>query len=300
MLENISDLRLFIEVARHRQISSAGKALDMSPAVASKRLQRLETSLGQRLFNRTTRQISLTEDGRRVYEQVINILEEIDDLGIQAETVSAETLKGRIRLTSPISFGLKYVVPCLAEFLRTYPLVKIDVILDDMRFDLLQKSIDLAITIVPLHASNFIVRKLATNKKILVAGKTYVQQYGQPDTIEQLEKHDALILGNYRRWTLININTRKQTTILMRGNFRSNSGEATVAAAKAGLGICIKSLWDVADDLKTGDLVHILPDYLLFDDVDINIVFPTNKHLPLRNRMLLEFLVRELSGLIPA
>jgi DNA-binding transcriptional LysR family regulator len=87
---------------------------------------------------------------------------------------------------------------------------------------------------------------------------------------------------------------------MMRGNFRSNRGEATVAAAKAGLGICIKSLWDGADDLKTGDVVHILPNYILFDDVDINIVFPTNKHLPLRNRMLLEFLVKELSGLIPA
>lgn len=300
MLENISDLRLFVEVARHLHISRAGRALNLSPAVASKRLQRLEESLGLTLVNRTTRQISLTEDGRQVYERALSILENIDELGIRPESVSAETLKGRIHLSSPASFGRKYVAPCVAEFLQSYPLVRIELILDDMRFDLLRDGIDLAIAIAPLRASNFMTRKIATNTKILIAGKAYVQQHGQPDTIENLHEHNALILGNYQRWTLVNRRTRQETTVAMKSNFRSNSGEATVAAAKAGLGICIKSYWDVVDDLKSGDLVHILPDYLLFEDVNINLVFPSNKHLPLRTRMLLDFLTRELHRTIPA
>ena len=294
MIENISDLRLFVEIVRNDHISVAGKVLNLSPAVASKRLQRLEEALGMRLVNRTTRQISLTEDGQKVYERTLGILEEIDELGIGPETVSAKTLKGRIRMTSPVSFGRKYVAPCLARFLQSYPLIRVELLLDDMRADLLQKGIDLAVTIVPLHASNFVVRKITENKKILVAGKSYVRDYGQPATVQEMQNHNTLILGNYSRWSFINIKTQKENVITVKSNFRSNSGEATVAAARAGLGICIKSCWDVAEDIETGDLVHILPDYVLFSDVDINIIFPSKKHLPFRTRALLDFLVAEL------
>lgn len=294
MIENISDLRLFIEIVRSSNISAAGKVLGLSPAVASKRLQRLEEALSMQLINRTTRQISLTEDGRIVYERSLSIIEEIDELGVSSETLSAKALKGRVRIVSPVSFGRKYVASCIADFLKLYPYVQVELLFDDMDTNLLQKGIDLAITIAPIHSLNFIVRKISDNKKILVAGKYYVKKYGQPSTIKDVPNHNALILGRYTSWTFLDKRNRKKETIAVKSNFCSNSGEATVVAAKAGLGICIKSYWDVIDDINNGELIHILPEYELFSDVDINIVFPSKKYLPLRIRTLVEFLVTEL------
>jgi len=290
MLENLSDLRLFVEIARLSSISAAGKKLHLSPAVASKRLQRLEENLGLLLVNRTTRQVSLTEEGQSTFNKALIILDAVDELGINGTNISAKTVKGRIRLTSPASFGRKIVAPCLSEFLGQYPLVKIELILDDMKTDLLKEGIDLAITIAPLNESNFIVRKVAENKKILVAGKSYIAQYGKPADFQDLKNHNALILGNYVKWSFINTRTRQEERIAVRSNFSSNSGEATVAASKEGLGICIKSFWDVRDDLKNGTLVHILPEYEHARKIDINILFPSKKFLPVRTRRLLDFL----------
>ncbi len=291
MLENLSDLRLFIEISRLSSISAAGKKLHLSPAVASKRLQRLEKNLGILLVNRTTRQVSLTEEGQNTFEKALNIIDAVDELGITRETISAKTVRGRIRLTSPASFGRKIVAPCLADFLSKYPLIKIELILDDMKTDLLKEGIDLAITIAPLEESNFMIRKIKENKKILVAGKSYVAQNGAPASFQDLFSHNTLTLGNYVKWSFINIKTLEKENITVRSNFSSNSGEATVAASMAGLGICIKSFWDVQDDLENGNLIHILPDYVHAKKIDINILYPTKNFLPVRTRLLLDFLI---------
>ncbi len=290
MLENLSDLRLFVEIARLSSISAAGKKLHLSPAVASKRLQRLEENLGLRLVNRTTRQVSLTEEGKNTFTKALIILDAVDELGITGNSISAKTVKGRIRLTSPASFGRKIVAPCLSEFLGQYPLVKIELILDDMKTDLLKEGIDLAITIAPLHESNFIICRVAENRKILVAGKSYIAQHGEPADFQDLINHNALILGNYAKWSFINTRTLQEERITVRSNFSSNSGEATVAASREGLGICIKSFWDVRNDLENGTLVHILPEYEHARKIDINILYPSKDFLPVRTRLLLDFL----------
>ncbi|WP_457575974.1 LysR family transcriptional regulator [Desulfomarina sp.] len=290
MLENLSDLRLFVEIARLSSISAAGKKLQLSPAVASKRLQRLEDSLELLLVNRTTRQVSLTEEGQNTYKKALIILDAVDELSITGNSISAKTVKGRIRLTSPASFGRKIVAPCLSRFLSQYPLVKIELILDDMKTDLLKEGIDLAISIAPLHESNFIVRRIAENRKILVAGKSYIARHGEPAEFQDLRNHNALILGNYAKWSFINTKTLQEERITVKSNFSSNSGEATVAASKEGLGICIKSFWDVKDDIQNGTLVHILPEYVHARKIDITLLFPSKNFLPVRTRLLLDFL----------
>jgi len=294
MLENLSDLRLFVEIARLSSISAAGKQLHLSPAVASKRLQRLERTLGVLLVNRTTRQVNLTEEGQNTFKKALIILDAVDELGITQNNISSKTVKGRIRLSSPASFGRKMVAPCLADFLCQYPLVKVELILDDMRTDLLKEGLDLAIMIAPLQESNFIVSKIAENRKILVAGKSYITQNGAPSDFQDLHNHNALILGNYAKWSFTNTRTLKEESITINSNFSSNSGEATVAASREGLGICIKSFWDVKDDLENGTLIHILPEYTHTRKIDINILFPSKDFLPVRTRLLLNFLQKDI------
>lgn len=290
MIEHLSDLRLFTEVMRTSNISEAGKSLNLSAAVASKRLQRLEDALDMQLIHRTTRKISSTQAGQELFEKALDIIEQVDELGATATDISPENLKGRLRISSPVSFGNKYIAPCLSEFLKIYPKMQIDLVLDDMRSDILAQGIDLAITIAPLKPSNFIVRKLANNRKILVAAPDYIKAHGYPKTVKDLQQHNCLILGAYKNWTLISSTNKKEEHITVNSNFSSNSGQATVAAAKEGLGICIKSWWDVADEIERGELVQILPEYELFNDVDISVIYPSKKHLPAKTKIMLEFL----------
>jgi DNA-binding transcriptional LysR family regulator len=294
MLENLTDLRLFVEIARLSSISAAGKKLHFSPAVASKRLQRLEETLGVLLVNRTTRQVSLTEEGQNSLNKALIILDAVDELGITQNSISSKTVKGRIRISSPASFGRKYVAPSLSKFLSQYPRVNIELILDDMKTDLLKEGIDLAITIAPIQESNFIIRKIMENRKILVAGESYIDQHGKPADLQDLGNHNALILGDYARWSFIHKRTMHEENVTVKSNFSSNSGEATVAASKAGLGICIKSFWDVKDDLENGVLIHVLPEYEHARKIDINILFPSKDFLPIRTRLLLDFLVADI------
>lgn len=294
MIENLSDLRLFIEVVRTGNISRAGKSLNFSAAVATKRLQRLEDALDMQLVHRTTRKVSPTQAGQDLYKKALEIIEQLDELGVSSENVFPQSLRGRLRVSSPVSFGTKYVAPCLSAFLKTYTNMQIDLVLDDMRSDILAQGIDLAISIAPLKLSNFIVRKIADNRKVLVTGPDYIKTYGQPETVKNLAQHNCLVLGAYKNWTLIHRENRKEERVTVASNFSSNSGQATVAAAKAGLGICIKSWWDVADDLKSGSLVQVLPDYELFSDVNINIIYPSKKHFPQKTEIMLEFLIRHL------
>lgn len=289
-MENLSDLALFVRVAERGAISAAARDLDLSPALASQRLQRLERALGARLFHRTTRRLSLTAEGEALRERAQGLLDEFDALA-QRLRRGREAIAGPLRITMSSSFGRRYVSPLLPRFLARHPEVTIYAHLSDQVVDLVEQGMDLAIRIGELADSTLVARRLAVNRRVLCAAPKYLERAGVPKTPADLERHNCLLMigqkGRWDRWRLEG--PQGPVTVTVRGNLESNLGEILRDAAIAGAGICMHSTWNVGDELRAGRLVRVLPRYRLRDTA-ISAVLPQRRYVPARTEAFIAFL----------
>ncbi|TBU97144.1 LysR family transcriptional regulator [Phytopseudomonas dryadis] len=288
MLEDLSDLRLFERILRAGNLSAAARELDLSLAVVSKRLARLEARVGVRLLQRTTRRLAPTEEGRLFHAHCRRILDEVD----VAEAMllqRREQVDGLLRISAPFGFGRRQLIPLIATFRKQYPELRIQLNLGDALVDLLEHEVDIAIRFGTPADSSLIARQLAPNNRVLCASPSYLDWHGRPTHPEQLHTHSCLLIGDQERmhWRFeqdgVPLQVRVQASILC------NDGEAAHALALQGQGIVSKSIWDVAADLRAGRLERVLPRYRL-PDAPLHALYPTSRQQVPRVRRFVEFL----------
>jgi DNA-binding transcriptional LysR family regulator len=294
-MDRIGDLSLFLRVLDLGSSSAAARSLDLSVAVASQRLKRLERELGVRLLHRTTRQLHATPEGAALAEQGRALVEDLEALtgGLRQ---SATEVSGTLRVTIPASFGQQYISPLLPEFLALHPRVKLSVNLNDQILDLVGSGFDLGIRVGALGDSGLVARQLATNRRVLCASPDYLRQHGTPRTPADLATHDCLLLvGRQGRQDVWRFTDRKGREIAQRvqGRFESNQGELLRDAVVAGLGIALHSVWHVHEQLRAGRLQVLLPDYPIAA-TGIHAVMPQRRLVPPRVRAFVDFLAERL------
>jgi DNA-binding transcriptional LysR family regulator len=288
----ISDLEIFARVARTGNMSAAGREMGLSPAVISKRISQLEEQLGARLFQRTTRHLTLTETGAGYFKRVVDILslcEEAEDFVSRRNTLP----RGLLRVTAPTTFGRLHIAPYLGAFLGRYPEIEVDVQLTDAFVDIVRDGFDLAIRIGELKDSTLVARKIATDIRVICATPAYLDAHGTPGALSDLERHNCLSVGSEETWRLEGPDGPVQ--VHTAGNVRSDSGEFIHEALCASLGLGLRPTWEVASKLKSGELQVVLPKYRGSSNMAIHAVYPCRDFMPAKVSVLIDFLA-ELYG----
>ncbi|WP_133951560.1 LysR family transcriptional regulator [Rhodanobacter sp. TND4FH1] len=294
-MDRVGDLSLFLRVLDLGSISAAARSLDLSVAVASQRLKRLERALGVRLLHRTTRQLHPTPEGVALAEQGRVLVEDLEALTDGLRQAATE-VTGTLRVTMSASFGRQYISPLLPEFLARYPRIKLSVNLTDEQLDLVGSGFDLGIRIGALGDSDLVARHLALNHRVLCAAPAYLERHGHPRTPADLAAHDCLLLvGSQGRQDVWRFRDPQGNDIVQRvhGRFESNLGELLRDAVMAGLGIAQHSVWHVHEELRSGRLQQVLPDYPIAT-TGIHAVMPQRRLMPPRVRAFVDFLAERL------
>lgn len=289
-LTAVSDLEIFTSVVRAGNMSAAGRDMGLSPAVVSKRISHLEKRLGTRLFQRTTRQLTLTDTGEGFYQRVIKILNGIEDAEAFVMRRNTEP-RGALRISAPTSFGRLHIAPFLAEFLKLYPDLRLDLQLSDRFVDIVREGFDIAIRVGDLPDSSLVARRLAPNHRVICASPDYIARAGEPKTIDDLTHHNCLSAIPQESWRLSGPNG-----IIMHkqhGNIRTNSSEVVRMAVVTGLGIALRSTWDVGSELKSGTLKQVLPQYCGSPHVAVYAVYPSREFLPMKLKVFINFLTKK-------
>ncbi|MEL7076038.1 MAG: LysR substrate-binding domain-containing protein [Cyanobacteria bacterium J06643_13] len=289
---DILSLRLFIRIAELGGVTAAARDLSLSPASASARLVKLEEILGFRLFNRTTRAVSLTTDGELFLPYAQQTLETLET-GFSAVRGQSSEAQGLLRMTMPGSFGRMYIIPLLNKFQSRYPQVKLDLRLSDEVLDVIEGAYDLIIRNASLTDSRLIVRKLAADRRLLVASPAYLEKYGVPTTPNDLAGHRCITLGE-TKWKFENgqsISVSFANTI--------NDGEAMRKMLEQGMGIGMKSVWNASESLKSGLLVEVLPEFPLVTEASIWLLYPSRRIVAPRVRVMIDFLIEQFQPLPP-
>lgn len=289
-MDRLTDLALYVAVVDTGSMSAAARRLETTPAQVSKRLQLLEASLGARLLHRTTRRLTPTTEGERFLERCRNILEEVREAEAEIRAEQSQPA-GIIKLTASASFGRRHIAPALPQFLARYPAVQIHLLLTDAVVDLVEEGLDLAIRIGAAPDSRLVAFPLAVNRRVLCASPAYLAAHGRPQTPEDLAGHNCLLLDRpgirEQSWRLQG--PTQLHRVKVRGNLVVNNGEVIGAAAEAGLGIAIKSTWDIGEALGAGRLERVLPDYRL-PEADLVALTPHRRHLQRKVRLLIDHL----------
>lgn len=299
-MDRIGDISLFLRVLDLGSISAAARSLDLSVAVASQRLKRLERDLGVRLLHRTTRRLHATPEGAALAEQGRALVEDLEALTSGLGRGGSE-IAGTLRVTTSASFGRLYVSPLVPEFLERHPRVRLSLNLNDQMLDLVSSGFDLAIRIGEMADSNLVARRLAPNRRVLCASPAYLRRHGTPRTPQDLAGHDCVMLvgsqGRQDVWRMSD-GAGGEVAVRVHGRIESNYGEVVRDAAVAGLGIALHSTWHAWDDLRTGRLQVVLADYPIAE-TGIYAVMPQRRLVPPRVRAFVDFMEERLAQVLP-
>ena len=291
-IDDLPGLRAFERTVALGSLTAAAAELGLSLAVVSKRLAAFEQSLGVRLINRNTRRLAVTDEGRLLYTHAVQVMSELararDALARQRQEIS-----GLLKITAPYSFGRRRLVPLLAQFSALHPQLRIQLELSDEVLDLIAGGFDLAIRYGQLRDSNMVARELVKNRRILCASPDYLRRHGQPQRLADLARHRCIVTGSVTEWRFSKQGRAGPLRIV--GHVVCNDGEAAHAMALEGLGIVLKSIWDVADDLAGGRLVQVLPKHAV-SAAPLNAVYLRGHNRVPRVRAFIDFLHERLAA----
>lgn len=287
-MSNLTDMEIFARVVAAGSMSAAGREMALSPAVVSKRIRRLEDRLGTRLLQRTTRQIALTEAGQGFYDRVLAILASVEEAETFVTRGSAQA-RGTLKVSAPTSFGRLHVAPHLGKFLEANPDLSVSLDLSDDFVDIVGDGYDLAIRIAELSDSSLVARRLAPVHRVLCAAPSYLARHGEPQSLADLtENHVRLAATAQDPWRLVG----PQGTEIVRASshLRTNSSEVVREALIAGVGVALRSTWDIGPELRDGRLRIVLPAYRASRQVGLHAVYPSRRFLPAKVRVFIDFL----------
>ncbi|MGO9543346.1 MAG: LysR family transcriptional regulator [Rhodomicrobium sp.] len=285
-MTSIADLEIFARVVTAGSMSAAGRELDLSPAVVSKRIGHLEGRLGTRLFHRTTRQLQLTESGRGFYERVVQILATVQEAEAFVSS-GHERAGGTLRITAPTAFARMHIAPYLGSFMKQYPDLSIEIIATDQIMDIVREGIDIAIRNAEIDDASLVARKLAPCRRVFCASPEYLSEHGTPKTLADLSAHRALAENNLT-WRMHG--PEGIVSLKLPSEIKTNSSEIVHQALIAGCGIGFRPVWQVRDELLSRKLMPILPQYRETPGIAIYAVYPDKQYLPVRLRVFIDFL----------
>ncbi len=287
-------LRLFLAIARRGTISEAARELDLSPASASARLSALEREVGARLVHRTTRRLSLSEDGGRFLPFAQEAVGAIDQ-GLALTRAATPDLHGTLRLTAPASFGRLHLMPLLPDLMARHPALAIDLRLGDAIVDLVDGGFDLAIRNAELPDSSLIARRLAPDRRFLMASPAYLDRRGVPATPDEIPAHACLALGDQTRWSFAGIGGAIRT-VEVQPVLRVSDGEALRQACEAGIGLAILSTWLAHEALRAGRLAIVLGNRPLASAHAIWAVMPSSRLVAPKVRAVVDLVAAAFNG----
>lgn len=282
-------MKLFVRIARLGSISAAARDLGLTPAAASARLAAFERRLGARLLHRTTRQATPTVDGLAFLPHAEHVLDaaEAAQAALGREQASP---RGTLRVAAPASFARMHIVPGLPDFCARYPDLALDLRISDSVVDLVEGAFDVAVRYAVFGDSSFVGRRLAADRRVLVASPEYLRRRGRPSTPDDLADHACLVVGTLDLWTFMGADgkpiERKVVPAL-----RINDGEAVRNAACAGLGIAWMATWVAADELRSGALVPVLPKFPLVSTQSLWALYPSSRELAPKVRAFIDWMV---------
>ena len=293
-MDKYLEMRVFVAVVDAGSFVQAGVALGLSKQAVSRQVSELERRLGVRLLLRTTRRLSLTDEGQIFHARCAGVLAEIEDAEAEVTSRAGEAT-GVLRINVPLSFGLLHLAPLWPGFMRAHPGLSLDVALADRIVDLVDEGFDLAVRIASLPSSSLISRKLSSTRVICCASPGYLKRRQAPVHPSELVDHDVLaygLLATGETWEFWGPEGRVATRVDPR--LRSNTGDTCRAAALQDEGIIIQPSFMISDDLKAGRLVEVMPSYRSVE-LGIYAVYPSRKLLPLKVRLMVDYLAAALA-----
>jgi len=297
-MDNELALRLFVSVVEAKSFSQGGARLGVPQSSASRMISRLEKRLGARLLQRSTRKLTLTEAGLIYFERAARIVTELDEATDAIRDISAAP-SGLLRVLAPASFGRMFIAPAMVKFHALYPEINVGLSLSDNVVDLIGVGYDVAIRLGDLQDSNLVATRLSGSISVVCASPDYLHTTGAPSTVDDLVHHNCLQFRSnpgQNTWRFNNDTTKLEVQV--NGSFFSDSGDALIAAAVAGLGICYLPEWLAQPHLDHGALKPVLTEYRLEAAVSpIHAVVGYRQHIPAKQKVFVAFLREQLSGM---
>jgi DNA-binding transcriptional LysR family regulator len=288
-MDRLNSMQIFVEVARASSFTAAANKIGLSRAQVSKSVTQREQHLGTRLFNRTTRRISLTETGQIYLERCIDILQTIDETEAIAAAQTSEP-RGRLTLSAPTSFGILHLQQAIPAYLHQHPQVQISLNLADRFIDVVDEGFDLVIRIAELEDSSLIARRLAPCRRLLCASPDYLEQNGTPLVPQDLAIHHCLVYSNELKPDTWNLQGPSGIqSVKVSGPICADNGDILRAAAVAGLGVTLLPTFIVGPDLEAGRLRQVLASYCP-PEISIYAVFPSRRYLSAKVRSFVDFM----------
>lgn len=285
------DLSFFQQIVKQGSLSAAARELGITPAAVSKRLAKIEESLGVALVRRTTRRLSLTDEGEQFLASARRILTELEEMEQQ---VAQNRLapKGLLRVNAPLGFGRTYITPIVSRFIKQYPEVEVQLQLTDHPLSLVDDTFEIGIRFGEIPDTRLVARRIAPNRRLVCAAPSYLKAHGVPKVPHDLVRHNCIVLRQnetaYGSWRF---SKGKQTdTVKVRGTLSSNDGEVALNWVLAGHGLMLRAEWDIAKYVRTGRLVILLEDYAT-EPADIFAVYAERQARSPRVRAFTDFLV---------
>jgi DNA-binding transcriptional LysR family regulator len=292
MLDRITGMQVFLRAAHMGSLSGAARQLGLSAGMATKHLDSLEERLGVRLFQRSTRKLSLTEPGQQYLEALTRLLPELEEVEAMIASQRVEAT-GMLRLNAPLSFGVRYVAPLLPVFTEKHPNVTVDLGLNDRVVDLVDEGWDLTIRVGRLKDSRLVSRKLAESALVVCAAPSYWSKRGRPNNVVDLRDHNCMgfSLSNIASPDEWSFGPNRDKRVLVKGSLRANNGDALVVAAIAGLGVLYEPEFIVGDAVRRGELEPVSLDVPSADLGGIHLVYSQDRAPPAKVRVMIDFLV---------
>jgi DNA-binding transcriptional LysR family regulator len=294
-MDRLEELAVFVAILDAGSLAAAARRLRRSPPAVTRCLATLEDRLGVRLVERTTRRLAPTEAGRRFAEQARRLLAGYD------ETLRAagadEPLRGLLRVTAPVVFGRRHVMPVIADFLRIYPQISVEAVFSDNNLDLIEAELDVAVRIGPLADSGLVARRVGEVESMLVASPSYIARRGAPQCLAALAEHDVIFTSGRPvpvEWRLTE--DGRERSVRLTPRLMVNQVEASLSAAREGLGIARALSYQVVEDLEAGRLVQVLPGSGL-PRRPVHLVVSGTRNMAARTRVFLDHAVQAFESL---
>ena len=289
-MDRLDSDRMFLAVIETGSFTAAAEKLGTRSGQASKMISRLETELGVRLLNRTTRSVAPTEAGRAYYDRLKPLVDEFDTLDLAIRNIS-QSPRGRLRLTAPLTFGTRELAPALNAFAGLYPDIELDVSFSDRVVNVVDEGFDLAVRVGRPGDSSLIIRRLCAVRIVVVGARPYLEQHDAPTSPADLGRHACIIDTNFRepnRWPFKG-ETGEVEMASVDGRIRYSNADACVQAAELGLGLACVPAFVAGDALRSGRLIRLLPSFEP-DPYDVHVLYPHSRHLAAKVRLLVDFL----------
>lgn len=289
---------LFARVVETGSFSAAARALNQTPSAVSRQIRQLEDRVGVRLLTRNQNGIRLTEEGESFHERCTLVAADVAETEALLSGMG-DRPQGTLRMVATVAFGKAQLLPMMPTFLQRYPDVRVSLELTDRALRMSAENIDIAIRFTEqIDDPDVIVRKLAANRRVLCAAPSYLERHGTPRMAMDLAKHNCLRLATVASWNDWHLTDGDAGPVPLKGNFEANSADAIYHAALAGLGVARLSTYLVGDDLRSGRLVRLLPDYTQ-EDSNIVAIYRERRNLAPKIRAFLDHLVEHFSHVAP-